>query len=157
MLRLDGSHKQTESLREDGEKKIRLLEDTIREKEKLIKNYTPLTSFDSSFITYDNKRNFVKSQEFDHISSLNASLLFRDNNNNNNNHSNTDLKQSINNQWIAEEQRKVKEKLQNTISQKADAFEKSKIQRKENFDNLKSRLHDIEIMSSNVSFHGTSS
>ena len=99
------------------------------------------------------KQNSLKNKEPDLNSSFNASIYLKDNINR---IELNELKQTLNSQLIAEEQRKLKEKIQNTISQKANALEKSNIQRKENFDNLKSKLHDIEIMTSNVSFHGTS-
>ena len=163
LARLESNQDHMESMREDYDKKIKLLEETIYEKEKLIKNYTPITQqpFDSSLLIYDQNNNTkrntfkqtTKSKEPDLNSSLNASIYLKDNINKN---ELNELKQSLNSQLIIEEQRKLKEKLQNSISQKANALEKSKIQRKENFDNLKSKLHDIEVMTTNVSFHGTS-
>ena len=152
--RLELKELQTDDIREEYETKIKLLEDTICEKEKLIKNYTPLTpkSFDSSLLIYDSNNNNLKrnstkfsnkNKETDLNNSLNASLLLKDNKIDLN-----ELKQTLNSQLIVEEHRKIKEKLQNTILQKANALEISKIQRKENFDNLKSKLHDIEIMTS---------
>jgi hypothetical protein len=162
LARLESNQDQMENMREDYDKKIKLLEETVYEKEKLIKNYSPITppTFDPSMLIYDQnsaKRSTFKQtnkyKEPDINSSLNASIYLKDNINKN---ELNELKQSLNSQLIIEEQRKLKEKLQNSISQKANALEKSKIQRKENFDNLKSKLHDIEIMTTNVSFHGTS-
>lgn len=159
LARLETNHDQLTNLRSDYDKKINSLEEIILEKDSVIRKLnsigfdtSQLLNSSSSIPSYDNAKkqmnfstykpmNLIK--EVDYQTNLNANLSSKEN---------IDNKQMISNQLHAEEQRKLKEKLQNTILQKANAFEKSNTQRKENLNSLKSKLHDIEMMTTSM-FH----
>jgi len=156
LVAFEKSQDQFLNARTDYEKTINQLADNIREKETLINRINPsafhVQSTSSSLLhssLWPNSQsgNLKQSnllKDVSYYSNINANLLLKDPKN-----EFEVNKQTINNHLIAEEQRKIREMLQNSIFEKVSLLEKSKNQTRDNLNNLKSKLHDIEAMTGN--------
>ncbi len=148
MIRLEKSQDEYLNLKLTNEKRLSLLEEDIHEKDTFIKQLSSIKAQQQQQQLYKQHQNplltYKPSNLIKDFDVLNSNL-------NSNFKSNSILKQPVNKQLIDEQQQKIKDILQNTILNKQNAFEQSKLQQIQNINTLKSKLHDVELLSGSFS------